>query len=308
MKAPADGWDREEREGIDEIRDELEVLRSRHQHDPDVNLLRAGHHDALPPDLQSGVERRLAHDPWSRALVEGLDAAEPAQLDGAAQDRLLARIRREARRGAATTAHRSWLKPALASAALVAVAAAAWIASRGPSATPQVPPPAPERTIATTATPPALTLPLDQPEVTLSLAALTWRGAGGADNAYLRDLKPALDAFREGDHARADRNFAALESQYPAAVEVFFYGGVSRLFTGDAPRALAALTRAGELADAAFAPRVAWYRAIAEGRAGNLPQARAQLEALCRGNRERAAQACELVKQIDAVAPTPKTR
>jgi predicted Zn-dependent protease len=326
MKAPADGWDGEERDAIDELRDELETLRARHRDDPEVALLRAARHAVLPPEVQQAADDRLLNDAWSRALVDGLDAVEPS-LDKQAEDQLLVRIRRESRRDGqlAEKDHQSdrrrwtWYRPALASAAVVAIAAAAWIAFRGPTPAPverpipQVQPPA-ETSSAAVTTPPAWQVPLDKPDVTLSLAALTWRGSGGSgsggsgstsggsDNQLLADLKEPLDGFRNNDYARADRAFAALESRYPNAVEVFFYGGVSRLFVNDPRRAIVALTRAADLADATFAPRTAWYLAIAEERAGDRPRARARLDELCRGTSDRAAQACAAVRRIDASA------
>lgn len=257
MKPPADGWDRDEREALEELQHVL--------------------------------------SPASAPLLTKAD-----------EDRLLARIQREARRGT-PVARWVWLRPLLATAALVVLGAGAWLALR---VAPPAPPPStvrPEQTIASTPAPPApFQLPLDKPDVVLSLSVLTWRGSGA--NPLLTDLKTPLDAFREGDYARADREFTALEPRYPEAIEVFFYGGVSRLFANDAQRALAALTRASELADATFAPRVAWYRAIAEQRSGNLAQARARLEELCRGNSDRAAPACAAMKQLDASSAAQQGR
>lgn len=297
MRAPADGWDREEREAIDDLQEELERLQVRHQHDPDVDLLRAAQHDALPPDLQSVARDRLLSDPWARALIDGLDAAEPP-LDAADQDRLLARVQRDAHRGAVAAGPWTWLRPLLASMVVAAVAVGVWIATRPTS--PQ-PPLASVPRESPPATPPApvFHVPLDKPDVAVSLAALTWRG-GGADNPLLADLKAPLDAFRSNDYQGAERGFAALESRYPDAVEVFFYGGVSRLFLNTPQPAVAALTRARALADATFAPRTAWYLAIAEERSGNRAQARRLLDALCRGTSDRAAPACAAIKQIDA--------
>jgi hypothetical protein len=309
MKAPADGWSDDERDAIGELRDELEVLRTRHRDDPDLAVLRAARHAVLPPDVQQAADARLRNDAWSRALVDGLEAVEPS-LDRHAEDQLLARVRRDG--PLATQPDRqpdqrrwAWLRPALASAALVAVAAAAWIAFRGPTPAregrpvPRVDPPA-ETSSAAATTPPWL-VPLDRPDVTVSLAALTWRG-GGRDNQLLADLKGPLDRVRNHDDAGADRAFAALESRYPNAVEVFFYGGVSRLFVNDPKRAIAALSRAADLADTTFAPRTAWYLAIAEERAGQRSRARARLAELCRGTSDRAAPACAAVTRIDASA------
>jgi hypothetical protein len=304
MKVPADGWDREEREALGALREPLAALQARHQNDPDIDLLRAAHHDVLPPDLQTDVAHRLTHDPWARALVEGLDGAEPT-FDTSDQDRLLARIQRDTKRQDVPGTRWAWLRTAFAGAVLVAVAAIGWIAYRGSSPPPSTVAPVPEQTVASTPTKPAFQLPLDKPEVTLSLAALTWRG-GGASNPFLKDLKGPLDAFREEEYAAADRGFTALEPRYPEAVEVFFYGGVSRLFLNEPARALISLTKASELADATFAPQVSWYRAIAAERTSDTAAARRLLEALCGGSSERAAAACEAIKRIDAPPSVPR--
>ena len=293
MKAPSDGWDRDEREALEGFERELESLRERHERDLPLELLRAARHDALSPDVQADAAERLASDPWSRALVEGLDEAEPT-LSADDRQRMLLRIQRQAQRPEAR-AWSMWLRPVLASMAVLAIAVAAWTWRSGsaPQTTPQ-----PESQTAA-ATPPAqrYQMPLDKPDVMLSAAALTWRGAG-SENRLLADLKPAVDAFRQDDYARATREFAALENRYPNSVEVFYYGGVSRLFVNDPAGAIAALERAGELADEAFSPHITWYRAIAEHRAGREADARAQLTSLCAGASERKGRACEALKQL----------
>ena len=114
-------------------------------------------------------------------------------------------------------------------------------------------------------------------------------------------MKPAVDAYRKNDYALADREFSALELRYPNAIEVFFFGGVSRLFLHDPERAIAAFKKAEEIGDATFAPHVAWYRAVAEERAGHLAEARAQLEKVCRGTSDRATRACEGMREIGRV-------
>ena len=50
--------------------------------------------------------------------------------------------------------------------------------------------------------------------IRISLRALTWRGRG-PDNPVLVALKPALDAFRAGDYATADREFSMSRSAIP---------------------------------------------------------------------------------------------
>jgi hypothetical protein len=107
-----------------------------------------------------------------------------------------------------------------------------------------------------------------------------------------------VDAYRKNDYAAADREFGALELRYPEAVEVFFFGGVSRLFVNDPERAIVAFQKAEEIGDAIFAPHVAWYRAVAEERAGHRSEARAQLDKVCRGASDRATRACEALKEM----------
>ncbi len=303
MKPPADGWDRDEREMMEGLQDELTSLQVRHRDDPAIDLLRAARHDALPPDLQAAAERRLADDAWSRALVNGLDGVEPS-LDAGGEDRLLARISKDA--GAQPKSPSwTWRYLALGGAATAVIAAAVLLRPQR-EVTPDVHPP-PQATIAEARPAPRFELPLEKPDVTLSLKALTWRGAGNG-NALLADLKQPLDAFRQGDYAQADRDLAALESRYPEAVEIFFYGGVTRLFVDDPKRAIASFERAARLADETFAPRIAWYRAVAEQRAGNDAEARRQIETVCRSAGERAREACAALGQMGASAKTPDAR
>jgi hypothetical protein len=139
---------------------------------------------------------------------------------------------------------------------------------------------------------------LRKPEATLSLAALTWRGAG-PDNQLVNDLKAPMNAFRASDFARAGSDFTALQAKYPESIEPFYYGGVSQLFLNDPTRAAASLERAAAVADSVFAPRVAWYRAVAATRLGHIANARALLDGLCRENGDYAAQACAALPSFD---------
>jgi hypothetical protein len=301
MRTPADGWDREERAAIEELRDTIEEVQIRHDGDPHVALLRAARHDALPSELQDAAQHFLTRDPWSRALIDGLDEAEPS-LESGDVDRLLARIQKDTVAPRRTTSS-IWLRLAFGGTALATLALAALLIWKPPAFRPQ---PAPSATSqearVAPVVPPPFELPLDKPEVVLSLAALTWRGASSS-HQLLNDLKPALDAFRADDYAGADRAFAALEITYPNSVEVFFYGGVARLFLNDPTHAIAALERAGQLADNAFAPQVEWYRAVSEQRAGHTADARARLETLCRGRSDRADRACEMLKKPGSPSP-----
>jgi hypothetical protein len=295
MKSPRDGWDADEKKVLALLGEEIDDLARRHQNDLPLDVLRAGYHDALPPDLQSEVSGYLSNNAWGRTLIEGIDSAQPG-LPPNDEDRLLARIREQANQPQPRAFRWRWLAPALAGATLAVAVLAVWMSRPGarPSSTGPVEPP---REMAAAPRAPEVRLPLEQPEVMLSTAALTWRGSA-TGNQLLVDLKPAVDAFRKGDYARADREFTALEERYPGAVEVFYYGGVSRLYLDDPERAIARLQKAREVTDATFASDIEWYRAIAEQRAGHPAEMRARLDALCLGPSARAARACDALKHL----------
>jgi hypothetical protein len=299
VKIPADGWDRDERDAVDALRTDLEAVQARHADDPPLGLLRAARADALPEPLQENVADHLARSAWSRALAQGLDAADVA-LDPSEESRLLARIQRDAKRSTEPRAGWSWRwNIALAGATVLFLVAGSVVIFRN-TLTPQpAPQRQPEATVAVAPPPPApvFRLALEKPDVKLSPSALTWRGSGG-ENRYLADLKPAFDAFRSGDYATADREFSTLAARYPSAVEVSFYQGVARLFLNDVPGAITSLTAAERLADNSFAWDVGWYRAIAEERAGHVAEARDRLSRLCRLADVRASSACDALKRI----------
>src|SRR5262245_59823783 len=228
MKPPRDGWDPEEVEALDGIQDDVEALRRRHETDPPAALLRAAHHDALPAELQEDARGYLSTHAWSRALVEGFDAAD-ASLSPRDQDRLLARLQKAANRSDALAVV-WWRRAALAVSALavLALAALATLMWRGAHVTAPAPSVAssarPEpvegrasapgstsspRAGAAAAQPPSAparqpTLPLEKSPLMLSAVALTWRGPG-VGSQLLPDMKPAVEAYRKGNYALADR-------------------------------------------------------------------------------------------------------
>ena len=55
---------------------------------------------------------------------------------------------------------------------------------------------------------------------------MTWRGQG-PDNPVLVALKPALEAFRAGNYAVADKEFSVVAARYPDLIEVALYQGVA---------------------------------------------------------------------------------
>ncbi len=196
------------------------------------------------------------------------------------------------RSGASRRRWTSWAPALAAAAVLVAVV---WTANR--RGEPSLPP-VEQSLPAATQAPPSRVLPLDKPDVKLSPGALTWRGSTN-ENTYLADLRPALDAYRDGDYAAADRLFADLANKYPSAVEVRFYRGVSRLFLEDAGGAKAALADAERLADSTFASDIAWYQAIADERSGDRAAAAVRLETLCAAAGPRQSSSCNALSAMN---------
>jgi TolA-binding protein len=134
-------------------------------------------------------------------------------------------------------------------------------------------------------------LTLDKPDVKLTATALVRRSTG-RDAKFVDDVAPALNAYRAGDFQTAAAEFVRVQTQYPDAVEIPFYLGVTRLFLDDAAGAVTALEAARRVADETFRADVGWYLAVAEERAGNRAAARTELDALCGGPSSYAARAC----------------
>ena len=214
--------------------------------------------------------------------------------------RLLRRIQQEAAQRL-SLAGIFWTQPWLLAAASVLIVAGGIFLLRDLRAVPvpELPAPPPAVQAETPRPAPVYLLALNAPDLKVSPAALTYRSAA-AENPLLRDLKPAFDAFRAGDYAGANREFAALAPRYPKSVEVLFYQGVARLFLADATGAIASLTAAGQVADSAFAWDIEWYRAVAEERAGDPAAARGRLARLCQRADTRAARACDALKTLPA--------
>ena len=303
MTPPADGWDRQEQEAIRDLEPRFDVLRARHRADPPIELLRAARAGVLPDGLQEDVSRHLAESAWSRALLDGV-ASEEGVLDSLDEARLLDRIRKEATalpRLQPRQLLSRWLPlPAFAAAAACVILVAGLFAWRSrASRTEDVRPPQPAVVVATAASSPApaFHLKLEAPAVRLSVAVLTWRGAG-QQHRWLADLEPGLAAFKRGDYATASAELSRLAGTYPDAFDVRYYQGVSRLLVNDISGAIESLAAAERTADSSFASDVGWYLAVAYERAGNIGEARKRLEALCKTAAPHSADACAALPQI----------
>jgi hypothetical protein len=302
-------WDREERQALAGLEDQIDAMRRRHVGDPPLELLRAARADALPEDLHTSVSEHLAASAMSRTLADGLGDDAPALSDDE-QERLFARIMKDARKEAAPASAWGWLRPVFVGTGIVAVASLVWIVSKGTEVGERLAPPETQVVVALPPAVPPFLLPYEKPDVRLGMEALTWRGSSPSKSddgtQLLADLKPGLDAYRKNDYATANRELTALVSRYPGTIEILFYQGVSRLFLNDYAGAIAAFDAADAVGDRTFASDVAWYRAVAEQRSGNDAQARAQLDAICQARGSDAGRACTALEQMAKAPANPR--
>jgi TolA-binding protein len=290
----------------------LEELRARRAHCPPLEMLRGVTGDALPAERKAEVEQHLRTCSMCRTLAADLQDDELAGPSPAEAQRIRARVEAEVGRkagaAAAPTQRRgapglwAWIvRPALALAVLallVWVGRIAFQKPEAPAVTQQ--PPVPAQLPAA--------LRLEMPEVKLRAAAVLVMRGGGDSQQYLKDLAPALDAYRAGNYAAAAQEFSALEPKYPKAVEVFFYGGVSWLQRGANDSAVQSLGHAQTLREPEFADEVAWYLGLAYHRAGNIQAARAQFEKVCAGKSAFSMRACAAAKELGSAAKPPAAR
>jgi hypothetical protein len=294
MTRPTDADDRDEA-WPDELRAELDALGARHRADPPSAVLRAADADALPPDAQARLAAGLAASRWQQAIVRGaVDAGEQAGVDEDTAARILARVRREAGVDARPARRAIWWGLAGLAAAIALLVVKIAVRSPAVSAPPvssSASSSANSSSSGAAPAAPAFVLALEPAPVKLTANALVLRSAT-RQASLVDEAAPGFDAYRGGDYAAAADAFARLAPRYPAAVELPFYLGVSRLLSGDAAGAAAALRTARAIGDPAFADDIAWYLAVAGERAGDRATARSELDALCRGTSAYAARAC----------------
>jgi tetratricopeptide (TPR) repeat protein len=288
VKKPADGWDAEEQDLLRAMQPELEQMQARHASDPPLEALRAGRAGVLPDDEQAAIQARLDRSEWDRALVDGANDVEDL-LSVEDRSRLLGRIRSRRSEPELRARGGGWM-PAVAAAALVILVGGAMLFRRGADST--ATPDSPVAVVTPPSSgPPSYVLALDPPLLKVSPRSLTYRGTGGGTDV-LTDLKPAFDALRARDYAKAGRDLVPLAARYPESVEVTYYQGIAHLFMNDPAAALESLARAERVADESFAADIAWYQAVASERLGRRDAARAHLDQLCSRKGPRSAEAC----------------
>jgi hypothetical protein len=293
-----DDWTEDEERLVAPLQQDLDAVRARHHGDPPLTLLRAADAEALPEPLQTDVAGELARHRWHRALIEGAAEAETG-LDRAGEDRLLARLHAEAASSAPARVlrfPRAW-RPVLALAAAAVLVTTVVLRMRAPQLPASITPTPAATAASTPSATPSFVLTLDKPDVKLTATALVRRSTG-RDAKFVDDVAPALNAYRAGDYQAAAAAFVRVQAQYPDAVEIPFYLGVTRLFLDDPAGAASSLEAARRVADDTFSADVSWYLAVAQERAGNRTAARTELETLCGGQSSYAARACAAASKV----------
>jgi TolA-binding protein len=249
----------------------------------------------LPEPLRTRLERHVEECPLCQVLKRDLSELGPEALSPSAVHRIRGKLPRTPRRAAGTQA--SWIsvslwRPLVATVALAAFAIIVY--KQAVRVTPQTQ--IVHREVAPTqpAKPEENFITLEKPGVKLTASALLLRSEEGDSQKFLKDLAPALDAYRKDDYASAAERFVALTKKHPRSVEVYFYLGVSRLYTKDYSGAVTALETARKLADDTFSDDIAWYLMLAHQRTGEKEKAEAERKKICSGSGLFAQRACEI--------------
>ena len=180
MTTPADGWDHDEQDLPGELARKLEGLAS--PGPIPLDILRAAGTGVLPADLDRAAQRYLDRHARTRALVEELDQA--TSLDAASEAQLLERITGLTQAVDRERRSSPWRWQTAAAIGAIAVMGAAWWIARPdrPTSEPapavvatKAPEPAPP---AAAVAPPTFLVPIERPDVRISLRAMTWRGQG----------------------------------------------------------------------------------------------------------------------------------
>lgn len=258
---------------------------------PPPALLLPAMEGALPDPEGAAVRAHLAGCAVCRELADALTEARVAPtLDEAARirARVFAPITRRARRFV------------YAVAAIVALAAGAWIAWPSANTTRNRPAPSASNTPVGTSSPRAYVLALNKPATELPPESLTVRS--GPRNGYARALEDALVPYQSGDYGDAAVALDQVVRAYPGRPHASFYSGTAKLLDGRAAAAVPDLQRARAEAEpgSSLSSEAAWYLAVALERSAQRAAAAQVLKDLCSGSGLRKAQACDGLRGLPA--------
>ena len=257
-----------------------------------VQALRAG---VLPADLQAHLASHVESCSVCRALGEALDESIES-LTPEEQDRILARVRAATGRSRESSRRQRWWLASAAAALVAAVAVGSLVLRQSRPEVALEPPTVP---VAAPRAPTAPVLSVEPPAIRLSsVVGLPRRGSPEA--AEREQLIRALEPYRTGQFAEAERRLNAFVRRHTRSAEGHFYLGVGRLLMYRDEDAVTALEAAQGLAkdNVYLLHESEWYLALAYRRLGQVDQARARLSGLCRSNHVRAARACAGIGEL----------
>jgi hypothetical protein len=129
-------------------------------------------------------------------------------------------------------------------------------------------------------------------------AAYTEPALRGATDPGERDFREAMRFYRRGDYPAAIPRLRAGVAAEPARADRAFFLGVSLLLVGQDPEGVEQLRKVVALGDTPFLEEARIYIARGLLRAGDVPAARAELEAVVAMQGDREPEARGLLKQI----------
>ena len=253
-------------------------------------------------------------DDWARFAADEMSADERTQIadhvlscaECAAVFRVVSLVGADAKSTDQAADRRSafgdWRGLAAAAAVALTIGLGAWWALRPdadngnqragseptPVATPAVDAPvAPSEVWASLPSAPEVRLPPD--------LVLTMRGAEGDRDGFLNVFGQAIAPYRAGQFADAAAALTPVAERYADVVEVWFYLGTSRLYSGAAAEAIEPLRRAQ--GSQVVGDDARWLEAVALQRAGREGEAQTVLQKLCSALGPYQERACAVVKQ-----------
>jgi tetratricopeptide (TPR) repeat protein len=284
-----------------DVQDFLNSFQTQRSHCPPLSLLRAANAGALPAELLSPLKDHVSACYSCQVLQADLTLLEPDTASPHQIQKILSRLHQlddtERKPKIWTWRKYSWWTAAGA----VSLILGAFLLFYQIQA-PVTPPDQLNHSMALEKSPPSIMLPeifrLDKPPIKLGMAALVWRGSSTNQKQFLKDIAPALDAYRADNFTQALSLFIPLTRKYPNSGELFFYLGISQLFLGKYPESIISFQQSQHLSGDSLSDEVSWYSALACQRMGKKEAARTHLQRLCKGSSPFAARACAALKEI----------
>jgi tetratricopeptide (TPR) repeat protein len=128
---------------------------------------------------------------------------------------------------------------------------------------------------------------------------------GAADEATAR-FQEAMTEYRRGNYAAAIAGLRRASRLDPQAPHIAFFLGVSQLLAGERDAAIGALGRTIALGESPYLEEAHFYLAKAHLQAGNVDEARRELDRTIRLRGEHGKAARAILDQLDSISRSPR--